>query len=348
MLPRSIPLLLFLCFLHFDAVTCTTFLLHRGNELVFGRNYDWVTGNGFVCTNQRGLQKKSAVRADGKPLEWTSKYGSITFNQYGKEFPTGGMNEKGLVVELMWLEESRYAIADNRPAIDVLQWIQYQLDCHSTVSEVIATDKHVRINNGDVPLHYLIADKTGASATIEFLNGKMITHTNAELELPVLTNETYDKSLDAMKRGATGGNNSHQRFTTACAMLQDYRENGSNKPASDVAFNMLSAVSQGDFTKWSIVYDIKKSIISFRTFAAPGIKIIDFSSFNFDCKNPSVMLDMNSADVGNISRLLFPYSTASNFEFLTRSAEETRSRIDISNEEIEAQGQFPAEIKCRN
>jgi choloylglycine hydrolase len=34
---------------------------------------------------------------DGKTISWISKYGSITFNQYGREFPTGGMNEKGLV-----------------------------------------------------------------------------------------------------------------------------------------------------------------------------------------------------------------------------------------------------------
>jgi choloylglycine hydrolase len=26
---------------------------------------------------------------------WTSRYGSITFNQYGREFPSGGINEKG-------------------------------------------------------------------------------------------------------------------------------------------------------------------------------------------------------------------------------------------------------------
>ena len=65
---------------------------------------------------------------DGNTISWVSQYGSITFNQYGKEFPTGGMNEKGLVVELMWLDGTIYPQPDERPAIGVLQWIQYQLD----------------------------------------------------------------------------------------------------------------------------------------------------------------------------------------------------------------------------
>ena len=38
-------------------------------------------------------------KAKGTPASWVSKYGSVTFNQYGRELPTGGMNEAGLVVE---------------------------------------------------------------------------------------------------------------------------------------------------------------------------------------------------------------------------------------------------------
>lgn len=47
--------------------------------------------------------------------------------QYGRNFPTGGMNEAGLVIELMWLDGSRYPVPDARPAVDNLQWIQYNL-----------------------------------------------------------------------------------------------------------------------------------------------------------------------------------------------------------------------------
>ena len=39
-----------------------------------------------------------------QPARWTSKFGSVTFNQYGKDNPMGGVNERGLVIEVMELQ----------------------------------------------------------------------------------------------------------------------------------------------------------------------------------------------------------------------------------------------------
>ncbi|OSZ79955.1 hypothetical protein CAP36_01430 [Chitinophagaceae bacterium IBVUCB2] len=179
---------LFLIVCTLSSLACTTFFINKNGQMVFGRNYDWVTGNGMICTNQKGVTKTSAKTRDGETINWVSKYGSLTFNQYGKEFPTGGMNEKGLVVELMWLDGTKYPSPDHRPAIDVLQWIQYQLDICSTIEELIATDKNIRIATaGSTPLHYLVADATGNAATIEFSNGKMLVHKGEQLPFPVLT-----------------------------------------------------------------------------------------------------------------------------------------------------------------
>ena len=96
---------------------CTTFFVHLNGKMVFGHNYDWMADEGMVCSNQRGLAKTSMKMPDGNTISWTSRYGSITFNQYGKEFPTGGMNENGLVVELMWLDATVYPGPDDRPSI---------------------------------------------------------------------------------------------------------------------------------------------------------------------------------------------------------------------------------------
>ena len=83
------------------------------------------------------------------------------FNQYGKEFPTGGMNETGLVVELMWADGSKYPKPDSRPALGVLQWIQFLLDNYNSVEEVISSDSRIRISPDNPPLHYLVADASG-------------------------------------------------------------------------------------------------------------------------------------------------------------------------------------------
>src|SRR5687768_16413111 len=118
-------LLFVILFAAAHAQACTTCLFTHNGHHYFGRNYEWITGNGALIVNPRSLQKQSLETKTGKQTEWISRYGSITFNQYGREFPTGGMNEEGLVVELMWLDETRYPAADDRPAMQVLQWIQY-------------------------------------------------------------------------------------------------------------------------------------------------------------------------------------------------------------------------------
>src|SRR4030095_7223814 len=204
-------------FLH----ACTTFFINKNGQMVFGRNYDWITDEGMVCTNLKGLSNTSMQTENGETTSWISQYGSITFNQYGKEFPTGGMNEKGLVVELMWLDETKYPAADYRPAIGVLQWIQYQLDNCTSIEEIIVTDKQLRISpTGTTPLHYLVADANGKAATIEFLNGKMVIHKGNDLTFPVLTNSTYNESVNSVKNSSTNSNNSLERFGEACKMIQ--------------------------------------------------------------------------------------------------------------------------------
>ena len=87
---------------------CTTFVLHQGDRLIFGRNLDWYSGTGLVMVNSRNLEKVALVNSSEKPVKWVSKFGSVTFNQIGRELPFGGINESGLVVEHMTLDGTVY------------------------------------------------------------------------------------------------------------------------------------------------------------------------------------------------------------------------------------------------
>ena len=315
--------------------------------MVFGRNYDWVTDAGMVCTNLKGLSKKSMKTENGETIGWVSKYGSITFNQYGKEFPTGGMNEKGLVVELMWLDETKYPAADTRPAIGVLQWIQYQLDNFTSIEEIIATDKKLRISpTGTTPLHYLVADANGKVATIEFLNGKMVVHKGSDLSFPVLTNNTYDESVKSVKNSSSNGNNSLERFGEACKMIQQLNATSISKPLTDYAFDILGKVAQGDFTKWSIVYDITNKTIQFKTNRFKQIKTISFSAFDFNCSATAKVWDMNQKANGNINSLFENFNTAINKRIVETAAKESESRVSISQINRERLWQYAPGIKC--
>jgi choloylglycine hydrolase len=307
----------------------------------------------MVNTNLRGLEKTSLRLDNGSLLKWISKFGSLTFNQYGKEFPNGGMNEQGLVVELMWLSDSRYPAADERPALSVLQWIQYQLDNCSTVEEVIATDKKLRVANTGTPQHYLVADSRGKVATIEFLNGKMVVHTGNNLPYPVLANSTYESSLRAMKesnsksKGTDMDANSGDRFTRACTMVQQYNAANTKRPLVDYSFDILQNVAQGSFTKWNIVYDITNRRIHFKTDGFQQLKTLELGTFNYGCSAAALSYNMNQKGAGNISRMFAGYSNDVNRKMMRQAFEESNAQINIDARLQDAAADLAKTVKCK-
>jgi len=329
------------------ANTCTTFFLQHNGQMVFGRNYDWLADAGMVCSNQRGLMKTSIKNRDGNTVSWVSRYGSITFNQYGKEFPTGGMNEKGLVVELMWLDGTTYPQPDERPSVGVLQWIQYQLDNHSTIEEVIASDKLIRITSNGTPLHYLVADANGHAASIEFLDGIMQVHKDNDLPMPVLTNDTYASSIASLSNDTTRQNNSLDRFSTVCNMIQRYKEEASDRSLVDQSFDILDKVAQGDYTKWSIVYDISNKQVWFKTEKYKQLRSIDFSSFDFSCASKPQMINMNGREQGDISKLFSDFSDAKNKMIFEQTLKQSSPQITLTRAQKEATLAYPATIHCK-
>ena len=166
--------------------------------MVVGRNLDLDIGGGYAMTNKRGVTKVSLVDPPHRPVQWISKYGSVTVNFLGKEFPLGGINEAGLVVEHLALGETRFPAVDERPGLLHFQWIQYQLDNHSSVEEVINSDDDVRIIPHEIGMHFLICDSSGNVAVIEFLEGKMVSYTGDELPIAVLTNNPYATTIKYM------------------------------------------------------------------------------------------------------------------------------------------------------
>jgi penicillin V acylase-like amidase (Ntn superfamily) len=329
---------------------CSTFLLSRNGQHVFGRNYDWVTGNGIINVNARGLSKTSFMPGNSKSVSWTSVYGSVTFNQFGKEFPNGGMNEKGLVVEMMWLNETNYPAADNRTAINELQWIQYQLDNCATIEEVIATDKLIRIDRTAAPLHYLVADSTGQAATIEFINGKLVIHRGNALTYPVLTNTAYKSAVQEYTMHRNNPevlDNSEGRFAKACNMIQQFQANDASQPPVDYAFDILQKIAQGSFTKWSIVYDITNRQVYFATYHYRQRKQIVFRDIDFSCNNTYPSFDINSSQTGNVYKYFTPLSFEQNKTSLVQSARESGSRITFEDATVAKAAEYFGSIKCQ-
>ncbi len=306
------------------ADACTTFC-SRG---LFGRNYDFEIGDGMVIVNKRGLSK-TAQRP--RPASWTARYGSVTFNQFGRDSATGGMNEKGLVVELMWLDGTRYPKADARPELGTLEWIQYQVDTAATVQDVLANMKKVRISERGVPLHYLIADASGDVAAIEFLDGQAVVHRGDSLPSPVLANDPYRESV------AGARNNSAARFSRAAKGV-------SGATTVDAAFALLEEVAQPS-TQWSIVYDIRNRAVSYRTAANREKRTLRFADLDFACATPVRVLDVDQGS-GNVAKLFRDYTRAANESLVRRSIRGTSFTRDTADAEIEEAARWPERSTC--
>jgi penicillin V acylase-like amidase (Ntn superfamily) len=339
--------LLLVCLAVNSVLACTTFCLKDRGEVLFGKNYDWMIGDGLVFVNKRGVAKTAAEETN--PAKWVSKYGSVTFNQYGWENPSGGMNEAGLVIELMWLDETQYPKADGRPAVDVLEWIQYQLDTSATVAEVIQSSEKIRIDSA-VKLHYLVNDKAGNTTTIEFLDGQLVARHGANLPVSTLTNDTYDKSLSYAKTTAAekaSGNGSLQRFARAAQKTADFdKQLKAGADAVNYAFEILSNVAQPGYTQWSIVYDQKRGRIYFRTKQNPQIRFVEFSAFDYACGSPVKIVDMNSNGAGDVTAQFVAYTKKANRDLIERSFNGTDFLKNIPGPFRDLLASYPERFGC--
>ncbi len=327
---------------------CTTFCLRDNGRILFGKNYDWNIGEGLLVVNQRGVARTADIPNDRK-ASWVSRYGSVTFNQYGRDFPSGGMNEAGLVIELMMLDGSRYPAPDQRPAVDILQWIQYNLDSHATVAEVLAADQKVRIAD-DVPLHYLVADRKGQVATVEFLNGRLVAHTGESLPVAALTNSTYVESEKARQQAKERnvepqGPGSLARFVRAAERVTTF--DGAKGDAVEYAFATLDQVAQGAYTQWSIVYEIDRARVHFRTRDHRPVRSLSLKDLSFECGQPVRVLRLDAKVQGDVAQKLVPYTRQINYDLVHASFSKTSFLTSVPDAELQRLAAYPEAAACR-
>jgi choloylglycine hydrolase len=88
--------------------------------------------------------------------------------------PFDGMNERGLAVG-MAADESGSATADPaKPTVGSVRILRLILDRAATVEEALTVMAGINLDfSGGPPLHYLFADRSGASAVVEFQGGQL-------------------------------------------------------------------------------------------------------------------------------------------------------------------------------
>jgi penicillin V acylase-like amidase (Ntn superfamily) len=217
-----------------QTAACTRALYVGDNGLVItGRSMDWAED---MHTNlwafPRGITRDGAAGANSP--KWTSKFGSLIASGYDVG-SADGMNEAGLVANLLYLAESDYGQPDGKPAISISLWAQYALDNFATVSEAVEalSQEPFRViapklpNGQGAQLHLAISDPTGDSAIFEYLNGKLVIHHGRQYR--VMSNSpSFDQqlALNAYWQGIggltflPGANRAADRFARASFLIK--------------------------------------------------------------------------------------------------------------------------------
>ncbi|WP_416148971.1 linear amide C-N hydrolase [Salipaludibacillus sp. HK11] len=318
---------------------CTTFTMKFKEHFLLGQNYDFYYGHGLIVVSPRGLSKFSLSEKEEERLRWVSKYGNVTFTQFGRELPMSGMNENGLAIAMMFHEDGELPVSDERPSLNELQWIQYQLDNFGTVEEVIKHLEDIRIEKSIYALHYSVCDATGKTVLIEFINGKAKVIDQATYF--IITNTSYEKSLDYANQFASQSiqqlsrnAGSLDRFTLGYRLLEQAHHKPSPN-AIEQAFSILKEVSvkpslqsmwnwigkrvPPTFTYWSIVFDLNNFTIYLKDQKNKNIRQFSIQQFDFAHLDHALSLPIDNQLCGDITNNFTPYSNKDNERIITIS-----------------------------
>lgn len=298
----------------------------ENGRVLIGRNFDWDYGHGLMIVNKRGVAKHALGLRPTDTAKWISKYGSLTFNQAGRELPYGGMNEKGLMIEVLWLGWTAWP-ETSAPSMNEVQWIQYQLDMRASVADLVAHIDDVRILPAFAKVHFFVCDASSACAVIEGLGNKIAIHTGTSLPVTALTNDSYEASLkyaskflpSACANLPADSMSSLARFTRAACAAGPVVERESPDAEHARVDAALNSVAQGDYTKWQITYDLSSRTIYLRTHDAPGVKAVSLDTFDLSCGKPVKIFDMNSAAAGDVSSQFVDYTREANRSIVEKS-----------------------------
>lgn len=302
-----------------DVLACSSFLLEKDDAVIAGRNLDSQKFTpGVVVINHRGIWKESrswnelayGQSVPNPHFSWVSKYGSMTFNTFCRDFVDGGMNEAGLFIQEMSLVENMYPEDSTKPRIFMMLWMQYVLDSFESVDQVVASAHEVVIDGWN--WHFFAADAQGNTAAIEFIDGKPVLTYGEAMPITVLCNETYATEMNLLKTyqgfgGATpvvlkdagvtpdpDAPSVDDRFVNAATLIK--LSGDSSLSPTDYGMKILDEMAW-EGTQWSYVCDLTNKTVRYRTKDSPEPKELRLTDFNLDAVSPARMLDIHATGV---------------------------------------------------
>jgi hypothetical protein len=223
-----------------------------GTQL-FGRNFDWgACSTLIVQTHPRGgYASISTVNMDFLNLGLNlSEDASVRLMSAAAPYaPMDGMNEKGLCVAVLMIEDCPgFDQNTGKTDLTTTSAVRLLLDRAATVDEALALLEQYDLHaSAGMMVHFAIADTSGRSVAVEYVNNEMIV-----VETPIVTN-FY---LTPGEKYGIGTEESHRRYEILTEALADHPSMTAEKVR-----DAMDSVSKHNFdsvfasTEWSIVFD---------------------------------------------------------------------------------------------
>lgn len=315
-----------------ESKACTR-VVYKGpnNTILTGRTMDFsieIPANQWIFP--RGMKRNGEVGKNS--IEWVSKYGSLGVSTWDIAI-ADGMNEKGLVANLLWLVESNYPSFNkegDKKGMAISLWAQYVLDNFATVAEAVEelSKESFAIVSDFIPgtdkfttVHLSISDATGDNAILEYIQGKLVIHHDPSYT--VMTNDPpYEQQLAIAKYwenipGKTflpGSVTAPDRFVRASFFINAIPQTDNTRVAVAGVFSVIRNVSvpygfeiEGfpnlSTTRWRCVADQKELVYYFETALTPNTFWVDLKKIDFSEKADVRKLDLsdNKIYAGEVS-----------------------------------------------
>lgn len=303
-----------------DRAEACTRVVYKGplNTVMTARSMDWKEDpQSNIWIFPRGMERNGEVGRN--PLRWRSKYGSVITSAYDIA-STDGMNEAGLVANLLWLAESVYPEWDGaKPGLSIAAWVQYVLDNFATVAEVVEAMESgsFEVVSDMMPdgsrmatLHLSVSDAGGDSAIFEYLDGRLVVHHSPSYQ--VMTNSpSFDRQLALNDYWQTvgglvflpGTNRASDRFVRASFYVGVLPQTSDTRQAVAGSFSVIRNVSVPlgisipdqpniSSTRWRTVSDQKNKVYYYESTSYPNVFWVEMSDVNLSEGAPVMMLDL--------------------------------------------------------
>lgn len=226
--------------------SCTCFAaMGDNNSIILGRNFDWYDHIPLLLFTDPpdGFASVSMVDLDYFGFNRNNLPDQAQNNRRLLDtpwLPFDGMNERGVTIGMMAVDHAEPPVDPKKKTIGEIEVIRLVLDYAKNIDHAIELIKKYNIRMETPPIHYLIADSSGQSATIEFVSGKMIVMRNSE---------SWQVSTNFIIHGSGAPQNvSCWRYNRAYSILEEKQ----GKLTSQEAMNLLQSVAQSN-TIWSMV-----------------------------------------------------------------------------------------------